>query len=117
VDDTGLEEYESHGRDDVPVWLARPVTPNIVPIETTVDQLLPSRTRYMSLPHAKHIDQMLLGHIVLLAHIPLQSCKDCLSLSERFTTALLQFLELLIRQSSSDIRLGELSRLGDGKVF
>jgi hypothetical protein len=45
-----------------------------------------STTNSRHSPHAKHIDQVLFCHIVLLAHIPLQSRKDSLALSERFPT-------------------------------
>lgn len=41
-------------------------------------------------PHAKHVNQVLFCHVVLLVHIPLQSRKDPLSLQQCLTASLLE---------------------------
>lgn len=68
-------------------------------------------------PHAEHIDEMLLGQIILLVHIPLQRREDGLSLGQRFAALPLHLAELLVGHSRGHLRARQRSGDGDGKVL
>jgi len=87
VHDARLEQHERHRRDDVPRGLARPEAPGIISVEpAAISAQFTSRVASYRAPHTQHIDQMLLGHVVLLVHVPLQRSENARALLERPAT-------------------------------
>ena len=71
----------------------------------------------LCLPHAKHVDQVLLRQIILLVHIPLQGSKDQFPFRQCPSTICLESSELCIPHARIDVRLGCSTGLSDTEVL
>lgn len=75
------------------------------------------RQAQASSPHTEHVDQVLLGHIVFLADVPLQRRKYRPPLCQRLSAVPLQLPQLVVGHARLDVRLGKVASFGDGKVL
>ena len=89
VHNPSFEQHKGYRRDATPRRFQGTETPLIITIKTTATlrSVINNyrRTRRGGLPHAKHIDKMLLSNIVLFVHVPLERGEDITFLHKVFT--------------------------------
>jgi hypothetical protein len=103
VDDAGFEEHEGDGGDAAAIRLEGAVSPGVFSLEPAVREQVQSRRRTSgkgrSAPHAKHVDEMLLGDVVLAVDVSLQGGEDASSAKESVSTVDFELQERGVRFS------------------